>query len=178
MHIRKVSACFLLSFLLATLSVFARDVSSDYDHRVDFSKYRTYTWIHPPMIDDPLLRQRVEEAIDRELQKKGLRMASDPGKADLGVVVNGATKEKHTLHTFYDGFPGGWAWTGWGDAITTIETYEVGTIVVDLFDMDSRRVVWRGVATETISDKPEKNTKKINKAIEEMFEHFPPKETK
>jgi len=176
MDIRRASAGFLVSFLLMTPAIFAGDVSTDYDHKVNFSKYKTYTWIHPPMIGDPLMRQRAEEAVNRELQKKGFRMAADPDKADLGVVVNAATKEKHALKTFYDGFPAGWTWNGWGTATTTVTTYDVGTLVVDLFDNANKRVVWRGVATETLSGELQKNTKRINKAVAEMFEHLPPKE--
>ena len=177
MHIRRVSAGLLLSLLMVTLSARADDVSTDYDHNVDFSKYRTYTWAHPPMIEDALMRQRVEDAVNRHLQAKGLRLVAAPEHADLGVVVNGATKEKHTLHTFYDSFPDGWFWGGWGTgtATTTEETYKIGTLVVDLFDMDSKRVVWRGVGTDTLSEKPAKNEKKIEKVIGKMFEHFPVK---
>ena len=176
MDIRKVSAGFLLSLLLTTPAILAADVSTDYDHKVDFSKYKTYTWIHPPIIGDPLMRQRVEEAVNRELQKKGLRMAADPQRADLVVVVNAATKEKHTLPTFYDGFPAGWTWNGWGTATTTMTAYEVGTLVIDLFDNPTKRVVRRGVAIKTLSDEPQKTAKKINKAVAEMFEDFPSKE--
>jgi len=33
--------------------------------------------------------------------------------------------------------------------------------------------VWRGIATATASDKPTKNTDKMNKALDKMFEKFP-----
>jgi hypothetical protein len=34
-------------------------------------------------------------------------------------------------------------------------------------------MVWRGVATATASDKPTKNTDKMNKALDKMFEKYP-----
>jgi hypothetical protein len=37
--------------------------------------------------------------------------------------------------------------------------------------------VFRGVASDTLSDKPEKNTKKINKSAQKMFYKYPPKGT-
>jgi hypothetical protein len=55
-------------------------------------------------------------------------------------------------------------------------TYEAGTLVVDLFDNATKRVVRRGVATRTLSGEPQKTTKKINRAVAEMFEDFPSKE--
>jgi hypothetical protein len=158
--------------LVMTLIALA-DVSTDYDHNVDFSKYKTYSWVHEPNVADPLMRQRVEDAVNRELQQKGLTLVTSPERADLGVVVNGATKEKHNLRTFYDGWPGGWFWGGWGTATTEEEDYTVGTLVVDLFDMNSERIVWRGVGTDTLSEKPAKNEKKIERITEKMFEHFP-----
>jgi uncharacterized protein DUF4136 len=177
MQIRNPLVGLILSVLMMTLVAFARDVSTDYDHKVDFSRYRTFAWMHPPMIADPLMRQRVEDAVNAQLREKGLVLVNDIHEADLGVMANGATTERHTLHTFYDGFPGEWRWGGWGNATTVVDTYQVGTLVVDLFDMSDKRVVWRGVATETVSDKPEKNSKKLQDAVEKMFKHFPPKLT-
>jgi len=46
---------------------------------------------------------------------------------------------------------------------------------VDLFDANSKEVVWRGVATETLSDNPEKNAKKLEDVVEDMFKQYPPK---
>jgi hypothetical protein len=43
--------------------------------------------------------------------------------------------------------------------------------------MDSKRVVWRGVGTDTLSEKPAKNEKKIEKVVGKIFEHFPAKLT-
>jgi hypothetical protein len=51
--------------------------------------------------------------------------------------------------------------------------YTVGTLVVDLFDMVTKRVVCRGVGTDTLSEKPAKNEKKIEKVVDKMFEKFP-----
>lgn len=50
-----------------------------------------------------------------------------------------------------------------------------GTIVLDLWDVDKKTVVWRGTVSDTLSDKPERNTKKIYKAVEKLFKKYPPK---
>jgi uncharacterized protein DUF4136 len=173
MVVRKFSAIIFLSFIALVVVAFAQDVSTDYDHHTDFYKYKTFAWIDPPAIKDPLIRQRVLDTIQAQLQEKGLKMVGNAAIADLGVMANGATMERHTLQTFYDGFPAGWGWGGWGPA-TTVNTYEVGTLVVDMFDMETKRVVWRGTATATVSEKPEKNTKKVDKAVTKMFKDFPP----
>ena len=51
----------------------------------------------------------------------------------------------------------------------------IGTLVVDIFDAPTKKLIWRGMATDVLSDKLEKNIKKLQKTVEEMFEHFPPK---
>jgi len=37
----------------------------------------------------------------------------------------------------------------------------IGTLVVDLFDTPSKKLIWRGQASDVLSDKPEKNDKKL-----------------
>jgi hypothetical protein len=49
-----------------------------------------------------------------------------------------------------------------------------GTLIVDLYDAATRRMVWRGVATATVTDKPSKNARKITKALAKMFDRYPP----
>jgi Domain of unknown function (DUF4136) len=55
-------------------------------------------------------------------------------------------------------------------------TYKVGTLVLDMYDSKTNKLMWRGTAVDTVSSKPEKNEKKLEKGIEKMFEKFPPKE--
>jgi hypothetical protein len=46
--------------------------------------------------------------------------------------------------------------------------------VVDIFNAKSKALLFRGVAQDELSDKPEKNKKKAAKASEKMFKNFPP----
>jgi hypothetical protein len=59
-------------------------------------------------------------------------------------------------------------------ATTTVNTVHVGSAVVDIFDAKTKKLVFRGTAKDELSDKPEKNEKKIEKATEKMFKDFPP----
>ena len=99
---------------------------------------------------------------------------------DMAIVAIEMTKNQQTLNTFYDGFGGGWGWRrgggfgGFGDATTTTDTYKVGTLVVDMFDAHTKKLVWRGSASDTLSDKSDKNIKNLDKGVQKMFDHFPP----
>jgi hypothetical protein len=96
--------------MLGASVALAQDVKTDYDHTVNFSKYRTFMWVKEPKTTNPLMKDRIIEAVNAQLEAKGLRLVQD--KADLGISANAATKEKQTLESFYDGFP------GWGLAPT------------------------------------------------------------
>ena len=60
-------------------------------------------------------------------------------------------------------------------AQTTENVVNVGTMVVDLLNTHTKKLLFRGTATDQLSNKPEKNTEKLDKAIEKMFKDFPPK---
>jgi Domain of unknown function (DUF4136) len=108
----------------------------------------------------------------------GKTSAQDSG-GDVSIVAMEITRDQQTLNTFYDGFGAGWGWRGFGDggfgeATTTTETYKVGTVVVDLFETKTKRLIWRGSSSDTLSDKSDKNIKNLDKRVDKMFKHFPP----
>ena len=83
------------------------------------------------------------------------------------------------MDTFYDGVGGGWrlrGFGGFGEATTTVETYKVGTlVVVDIFDANSKKLIWRGSVSDTLSNNSDKNIKELDKGVNKMFNHFPPR---
>ena len=174
MHRSTIGLSFSLMMLLAA-SVLAQKVTTDYAKDVNFDQYKTFMWIKQPVTTDPLKRQRIIDDVDSALAGKGLKLVtSDP---DIAIAAHAATKTEKTLDTFYEGFGGGWRWRGgggFGSATTRVNEYEVGTLVVDIFDARTKEAIWRGTATKTLSDNPQKNAESLNKAIANMFKAFPP----
>jgi hypothetical protein len=158
------------SMLLVGAAAWA-SINTDYDHNANFANYKTYSW-GKLQTANSIWDQRVKDAVDSQLAAKGWTLVASGGE----VMVNafGKKHSEQTLNTFYDGF-GGWRWGGFGDATTTVDTYTVGTLVVDMFDANSKKLLWRGAASDTLSSNPEKNTKKLDDNVRKMFEHFPPK---
>jgi hypothetical protein len=151
-------------------------VNTDYDKAADFGRYHSYSWINV-QAGDPLWVDRIKHDVDEQLQAKGWTMS--PSGGDAAVSAFGSTRNQQTLQTFYDGVGGGWGWRrGWGgglgESTTTVENTPVGTLVVDVFDGQSKKLVWRGMSSETLSSKPEKNDKKMEKDVADMFKKFPP----
>jgi len=151
-------------------------VNSDYDKSADFGKYRTYSWIGAKASND-LWVGRIKDDVNQALTAKGWSMV--PSGGDAAVSAFGSTKEVQSLNTFYDGLGGGWGWRrgwggGFGEATTTVENTPVGTLVVDVFDGSTKKLIWRAQSSETLSTKGDKNDKKLEKDVMEMFKKFPP----
>jgi hypothetical protein len=45
---------------------------------------------------------------------------------------------------------------------------------VDIFDSSRKKLIWRGAGSSVLSEKLEKNEKKLEHTVAEMFKHFPP----
>jgi hypothetical protein len=69
---------------------------------------------------------------------------------------------------------GGYRWGGVGTSTTTPSEYVVGTLLVDIFDAKTKNLIWRGIAQDELSNKTEKNIKKVAKATDKLFKDFPP----
>jgi hypothetical protein len=148
-------------------------IKTDYDHSADFGRYRTYSWIKADAGND-LWVQRITSDVDAQLSAKGLTKVASGG--DLGVSAFGSTHNQQSIDTFYNGFGGGWSWRGFGGGETTSEVINtpVGTLVVDLFDGNTKHLLWRGSSSESITGNPEKNEKKLEHEVADMFKHYPP----
>jgi hypothetical protein len=113
--------------------------------------------------------------VDRDLQAKGWQKLSSGG--DVALTAVGSSRNQQEYSTFYDGL-GGWRWGGFGETTTTVENYRVGSLVLDMYDGKNKQLIWRGVASDTLSDKPDKNEKALDKSVEKMLKDFPPKEAR
>lgn len=171
-----------IAVALAASACSSRKVNFDYAHDANFSRYQTYAWHTDDTSleqENMLAHQRIVAAVDRQLASKGLRKVdSDP---DVYVTYHGEDKENMTLSTtsMGYGYGPGWGWGGFygggmGSTTTQVRTYTVGTLVVDIWDANAKALVWRGIASDTISDSPQSNAKKIDDAVMDMFKRYPP----
>ena len=172
---RKIMPLIVIVISLATIS-FAQVVRTDYDRNANFSQYKTFSF-EKIQTRNQLFVDRITSAISSALTAKGLSQVSSGG--DISIVAMEMTKTQQTLNTFYDNFGGGWGWRGGGDdfgeATTTTDTYKVGTLVVDLFDANSKKLIWRGSESDALSNNSSKNIKNLDKGVEKLFKAFPPK---
>jgi Domain of unknown function (DUF4136) len=153
----------------------AQDVKVDYDKAANFGAIKTFSIKLGTSWGNQIGEKRVMDEFTQALTEKGWKLVPQ-GPADAQVVVHGASQTKRSLNTFYSGM-GGYRYRGFGGtgtATTTESEYTVGTLVVDIFDAKGENLLWRGAAQDEISDKPEKNIKKLGKASDKLFKDFPP----
>lgn len=162
-------------------------IESDYDHSIDFSKFKTYGFFQPMGIENPnyssIYGSVFRTAISRELDARGYTQSDNP---DLLVNVSARLTDKTKVTTTsspymsggYYGYRRGHygAWGGYGYGTTThVSNYTEGTINVDVVDRAEKRMVWEGVAVGRLKEKNtnEKMRANINAGIQEMFAGYP-----
>jgi len=173
----------LLALACAVLPSFAQKVHVDYDRGCNFSRYKTYRWVQLPESLQPaaaqspegpfpnqLMHERIMRFVEEALAAKRLTRVETGGDLLVGYEM------KMTEEPQYTTVSDGWGW-GWGSAFSTTTTQIIltGTLVIDMMDPRQKQLVFQGVSTETISSKPEKNTKKLQKGINKMFGKYPPR---
>ncbi len=168
--------------LLFAGSAAAQQVTYDYDRGADFSQYKTYRWVEIEGAERPnqLTDDAIKSAIDANLGGKGLTRVEDDS-AGLVIAYQVSVEQERQLHAYsYGGYGygawGGYGGMGMGDTSITSSTINVGTLVLDVYDPAKKQLVWRGQATKTLnpSKDPDKNRKKIQKAMDKLLKNYPP----
>ena len=150
---RKKTFLFCLLALLLAASSFAA-VTVDHDKSADFSKYRSFTIEEATPAVNPLMRERLLQAIEVQLATKGLEQADDG--AQLEVVIHTSTDKEMRItadNWGYGGYRGWRGWGGWGTTTVDVQNVAVGTLMLDMVDAASNQLVWRGIATDSIPSK-------------------------
>jgi hypothetical protein len=173
-----------LIFVMAVSISFGQKVKIDYDKTTDFSNYKTFTFLGWQDDSDKILndldRKRFRDAFKSEFEKRDLQMVEEGEDfaVSLYIVVN--QKTSTTAYTNYYGGSGyryGRGGRGWGGGYAsttyTESDYLEGTLVIDIFDAQSKELVWQGVASQTVKEKPEKREKSIPKGVTKLMKKFP-----
>jgi hypothetical protein len=165
-----------LALLLTACAGSTASIQTDFDSRADFAAYRSYSWITAPDDGSPLLPQEVVAAIDARLQAAGWKRVAQ-GQVEVSAHV--ATRNGQTYNTFYSGIGHDINWlTGSnvpGSFTRSVDSYQAGSLVVDMFDARTRHAIWRGSASGVLSDQPQQRVREVQGAVDRLFAGFPPK---
>lgn len=164
--------CAIVFALLFPLTGHSQKVTADWDHSVqNFSSFRTYRWVKPiRSTGNPLMDQRIVTAIDAQMAQKGFQQVEN----NPDVLISYGTGLQRQRSATATGMGMG-RLRGGGMGTINENISSAGTLVVDISNAQTKQLLWRGTATDTLSDKPDKNSQKIEKAVTKMFKNYPPK---
>jgi hypothetical protein len=120
-----------------------------------------------PMLVNSITYQAIRDAIRQEFEARGYRYS--PDRADLDVAYYATAQPRMDIRTFNYGYD----WRGFPLAQTEVVTYEEGTVIIDVIDPVTRRLMWRGQARAAVSTNPDDYIREIRKAVHEIVEKFP-----
>jgi Domain of unknown function (DUF4136) len=178
-NIARTLAIGLFAVAMLGAPILAQTPSIDYDHTVNFLKFKTYTWqrVHAT---DPDVEARITLAVNRSM--KGRYMTEVASGGDVTITAFTATKDKQEATSFYSTGLGDFAWQRpWGsggflDSQATVEDVPMGTLIIDMYDTKSHKLLWRGTYTLSPADAASKDLdQKLDKASSELIGKYPPK---
>ena len=171
-----------IASIAATFACSGIRVQTDYDPKADFSNVRSYAWfdersgVQGDRQDvTSLLDRRVRSAVDAELQGKGIELV-DRGAAKVLVSYHLGVETKLDVNTMNSGYGSGAYGRYSGISTTTVSEYQEGTLLIDVIDPSAKQLVWRGSGQARIrqSSAPEDRKARIDQAVKQILEKFPP----
>jgi hypothetical protein len=171
---RLTLAAVALSALTATACA-TMQVSSYVERGMDVTRYRTYHWApadtqatgDPRLDNNEFFRDRIQSQVDRRLGDRGFEKTA-AGEPDLVVHYHASVSQEINAN-------------GVDQPNVTCEScepyvYDAGTIVVDLVDARTRRLVWRGWAEGSIDGAIDDQTfleRQIDEAVARIIGQLP-----
>ena len=178
-----------LLFAAALLASCASGVSvrSDISPTADFSQYRTYGFFPTLGIEggynSPIYGELFRNAISRQMQDRGYRLASDPDLL-VNVTTRFDQKVRVTMYTapyvsgaYYDQLGGAYYGSGLGAGVaggTRATRTEEASVFIDLVDNATDKISWQGVSVITLDDQKAQNLREtIDYSVSKVFALYP-----
>ncbi len=171
----------LLSALTLSACAARMTVSSHVERGLDLSRYRTFDWgpadalpTGDPRLDrDPFFKDRVQGAVEKGLLARGFRLP-DSGEADLLIHYHAHISERIDVNRIDHGYAYGYC--SQPGCPSDVVPYEAGTLVLDIVDAQTNRLIWRGWAQNSVGDMlahRDVMAKTIDEAVARMLLRLP-----
>lgn len=129
--------------------------------------YATFFMLDGSSSGSRAIDREIKSDIESALADRGL-IATSPQEAEAVVVAHTATPQAHSQDAFYNGW-GGWHWRD-SAGVPVPETYRPGTLVVDVFDAQTKNLVWHFAAPRAIPAHGSPDAGTLDKTITRMLE--------
>ena len=174
----------LLTGLALLLAACAPRIYTEQDQDSQLAGYHRFAWLTPPaspvrdpILDSQILEARVHRAVTADLKARGYQEVAPDASPDFLVTYH--TSSKQTLQStgpafsfgFVDAFPHGYGAAAFPVG-PDVETRDEGTLMLDVLDGRSKRLVWRGWTTELLTQ-DNYSDKSVQDAVKHIFDKFP-----
>jgi hypothetical protein len=156
------------------------NVSSHVERGLDFTQYHTWQWAPAdalpesnPRLNNSFFQDHFQGAVERQFSARGLvQTFSDNAAPDLLVHYHANVSPQMQVVTDQAGSGACY------DANCTVRVLdnEMDTIVLDVVDARTNRLIWRGWAQNATAgaiDHPTRFNTRIQQAVARMFARFP-----
>lgn len=154
-------------------------VKSDYSATANFNDFKTYLFRSDDLKLNDIDKDRVLNEVAKQLQAKGLQPSQNP---DLIINVKASHKKVQDITTSANF---GWGWGrpyGWGGGFglgnTWSNTYNSGTLVIDMINAKTQKLVWQGIGSGISVDSPKSKQKQIPEIVDDIMMNYPPQKGK
>lgn len=168
-------------------------ITSRRDAEVDISKSKTYSFYGWTEVNDLVEVDKIaiEKAISSELKSRGLIYKETGGDLIFSfflVIDKGSTTNRYSMyygHGPYGFSQPSWGW-GMGYSYNHMSNSGVpypensflkGTLIVDVFDINTKKLAWQGVVSKAIdTENKKKNSKRSenrSKLATKLMKEFP-----
>jgi hypothetical protein len=147
---------------------------------LNMSQYRSYDWGpadslpsgDPRLDNDPFFNDHLQGEIEQAMTAKGVVRAPSPDVADLLIHYHASIDTRIDVNRTEReyGYCQGSGCDSW------VVQYEAGTLVLDVIDRRTNRLIWRGWAQNSVEDAlddRERMDQAIDEAVAGMMARFP-----
>jgi len=165
----KTKVAILALAMVAATCAMAQQVSVNYNHNASFSQYHTYAWgsNNKNQIQNSILAQVAQQDIEAAMSAKGLQKVQESQNPDLVLTASGGEREQTSYNAW------GMRGIGGGMGGITPQNNLEATMVVSLYDVKQKELIWRGIAQDTLNNNGNKNQKEVQNAVNKMFKQWP-----
>ena len=166
-------------FALALSGCATMTASSHIERGLDFTRYSTYDWgpadalpTGDPRLDkDPFFQDHMLGAVEKQLAGRGFDRATS-GTPDLLIHYHASVTERIDLNRVDRQY----GYCGDPNCSAQALDYEAGTLVLDIVDARTDKLIWRGWAQDSIErvlDHRDRMARKIDEAVRRMVQRLP-----
>jgi hypothetical protein len=155
-------------------------VSSHVARGLDFSQYRTFDWGPADALPtgdarldgDPFFKDKVEGAIEKQMAGRGFARSCVSEAPDVRIHYHASIDRRIEV----DKADRRYGHCDRDDCRAGLLEYEAGTLVVDIVDARTNKLIWRGWAQDSVDSvlgNRDRMRRQIDEGVTRMFQRLP-----